>query len=118
MSWGFGWQGASLKQREVLALRRTSRDLLTFPLFAAILIAPLTPVGHVLIFSFIQQYFPALFPSQFAERRQVLLQRYVCIVQLQPDASRPTSLCVKCLFRLEICLLGADRRKSSLAPHA
>jgi hypothetical protein len=57
-------QGASLKQREVLALRRTSRDLLTFPLFAAIMIAPLTPVGHVLIFSFIQKYFPALFPSQ------------------------------------------------------
>lgn len=42
-------QGNSLKTREVLALRRTSRDLLTFPLFAAILIAPLTPVGHVLV---------------------------------------------------------------------
>jgi len=73
---GRALQGNSLKTREVLALRRTSRDLLTFPLFAAILIAPLTPVGHVLIFSFMQQYFPGLFPSQFAARRQELLQRY------------------------------------------
>lgn len=28
------------------------------------------------IFSFMQQYFPGLFPSQFAARRQELLQRY------------------------------------------
>jgi len=69
-------QGNSLKSREVLALRRTSRDLLTFPLFAAILIAPISPVGHVLVFSFMQQYFPGLFPSQFSSRRQELLQRY------------------------------------------
>lgn len=30
------------------------RDLLTFVPFAIILIIPMTPVGHVLVFSFIQ----------------------------------------------------------------
>ncbi|KAK3270213.1 hypothetical protein CYMTET_21380 [Cymbomonas tetramitiformis] len=69
-------QGSSLKTREVLALRRTARDVLTFPLFAAILIAPLSPVGHVLAFSFLQKYFPGLFPSQFSNRRQELMGRY------------------------------------------
>lgn len=69
-------QGSPLKTREVLALRRTARDVLTFPLFAAILIAPLSPVGHVLAFSFLQKYFPGLFPSQFSNRRQELMGRY------------------------------------------
>ena len=56
-----------------MALRRTARDLLTFVPFAVILIAPLTPVGHVLIFSFLQKYFPGFFPSQFTSRRQELM---------------------------------------------
>ncbi|CAK0783736.1 hypothetical protein CVIRNUC_006935 [Coccomyxa viridis] len=68
--------GASLRPREVQALRRTARDLLTFIPFAIILIAPLTPVGHVLIFSFLQKYFPGFFPSQFTSRRQELMTRY------------------------------------------
>ncbi|KAK9908964.1 hypothetical protein WJX75_005261 [Coccomyxa subellipsoidea] len=68
--------GASLKPREVMALRRTARDVLTFIPFAVILIAPLTPVGHVLIFSFLQKYFPGFFPSQFTNRRQELMTRY------------------------------------------
>lgn len=68
--------GQTLKPREVQALRRTARDLLTFVPFAIILIAPLTPVGHVLIFSFIQKYFPGFFPSQFTARRQTLMTRY------------------------------------------
>lgn len=67
--------GQTLKPREVQALRRTARDLLTFVPFAIILIAPLTPVGHVLIFSFIQKYFPGFFPSQFTARRQTLMTR-------------------------------------------
>ena len=67
--------GQTLKPREVQALRRTARDLLTFIPFAIILIAPLTPVGHVLIFSFIQKYFPGFFPSQFTARRQTLMTR-------------------------------------------
>lgn len=60
---------------QVQALRRTARDLLTFIPFAIILIAPLTPVGHVLIFSFLQKYFPGFFPSQFTSRRQELMTR-------------------------------------------
>ena len=68
--------GQTLKPREVQALRRTARDLLTFIPFAIILIAPLTPVGHVLIFSFIQKYFPGFFPSQFTARRQTLMTRW------------------------------------------
>jgi hypothetical protein len=40
--------------REVNALRRTGRDVLTLIPFTIILVIPLTPVGHVLVFSFIQ----------------------------------------------------------------
>ncbi|GAB4813221.1 hypothetical protein N2152v2_000267 [Parachlorella kessleri] len=68
--------GSTLKPREVQALRRTFKDLLTFVPFTVILIAPLTPVGHVLIFSFIQRYFPNLFPSQFSNKRQELMTKY------------------------------------------
>jgi hypothetical protein len=60
----------------VQALRRTVKDLFTFVPFAIILIIPLTPVGHVLIFGFIQRYFPDFFPSQFNTRRQDMVKRY------------------------------------------
>jgi len=68
--------GDTLKPREVQTIRRTTKDVLTFIPFAIILITPLTPIGHVLVFSFIQTYFPNLFPSQFTERRQELMKRY------------------------------------------
>ena len=67
--------GQTLKPREVQALRRTAWDVLIFVPFTIILIAPLTPVGHVLIFGFIQRYFPNFFPSQFSTRRQELMTR-------------------------------------------
>ena len=67
--------GSTLKPREVQALRRTFKDMLAFVPFTIILIAPLTPVGHVLIFSFIQRYFPNLFPSQFSNKRQELMTK-------------------------------------------
>lgn len=126
--------GGTLKPREVQALRRTVRDVLTFVPFTIILIVPLTPVvrvfaawqgrgagtrgrraglgsvglrrrvpcaapglsintptpvdsaccaspaptapqGHVLIFGFIQRYFPGFFPSQFTGRRQELMMK-------------------------------------------
>jgi hypothetical protein len=35
-------------------MRRTGKDLLTLIPFTIILIIPLSPVGHVLVFSFIQ----------------------------------------------------------------
>jgi len=61
-------------------LRRTGRDLLTLLPFTFILILPLTPVGHVLVFSFIQRYFPDFFPSTFSEKRQQRMKRYESIV--------------------------------------
>jgi hypothetical protein len=67
--------GGTLKAREVAALRRTARDLLTFIPFIIILIIPLTPLGHVLVFGFIQRYFPGFFPSQFTNQRQDLMMR-------------------------------------------
>ena len=68
--------GSTLRPREVQTIRRTTLDIFTFVPFIIILIIPLTPVGHVLIFSFIQRYFPALFPSQFSGRRQELMKKY------------------------------------------
>jgi LETM1-like protein len=67
-------QGNTLKPREVRTLRRSLKDLLTAIPTVIILIVPLTPVGHVLVFSFIQRYFPDFFPSTFTERRQNLLK--------------------------------------------
>ena len=68
--------GTTLRPREVQVLRRTFLDVFTFVPFMIILITPITPVGHVLVFGFIQKYFPQLFPSQFTTRRQELMQKY------------------------------------------
>lgn len=68
--------GDTLKPREVQTLRRTVRDVLTLIPFTIILIAPITPIGHVLVFGFLQKYFPGFFPSQFSGRRQELFLRY------------------------------------------
>lgn len=57
------------------ALRRTFADVLSFVPFTVILVVPLTPLGHVLVFGFIQRYFPSFFPSQFNARRQAMLRR-------------------------------------------
>lgn len=60
----------------VQALRRTLKDMLTFVPFIIILIIPMTPLGHVLVFGFIQRYFPDFFPSQFNQRRQEMVKTY------------------------------------------
>ena len=49
--------------------RRTGKDLLTLIPFTIILIIPLSPIGHVLVFSFIQKYFPDFFPTCYTEKR-------------------------------------------------
>jgi len=67
--------GGTLKPREVAALRRTARDIFSFVPFVIILIIPLTPLGHVLVFGFIQRYFPGFFPSQFTNQRQDMMMR-------------------------------------------
>jgi len=56
--------------------RRTIRDIITFIPVVIILIIPLSPIGHVLVFGAIQRFFPDFFPSCFTERRQNLLQLY------------------------------------------
>ena len=56
--------------------RRTFKDVITFIPVVIILIIPLSPVGHVLVFGAIQRFFPDFFPSCFTEQRQNLLQLY------------------------------------------
>jgi hypothetical protein len=56
--------------------RRTFKDFVTFIPVVIILIIPLSPVGHVLVFGAIQRVFPDFFPSCFREERQNLLQLY------------------------------------------
>jgi hypothetical protein len=68
--------GTTLKAREVNTMRRTGKDVLTLIPFTIILITPLTPVGHVLVFSFIQRFFPDFFPSCYAEKRLNLRRLY------------------------------------------
>ena len=71
--------GVALRPREVRTLRRTTKDFATVIPFIVILIIPLTPVGHVFVFSFIQRFFPDFFPSPFTERRQNLMKMYEAI---------------------------------------
>merc|ERR1711988_1322557 len=61
--------GTTLKAREVNVVRRTLKDLLTLIPFTIILLIPLSPVGHVLVFSFIQRFFPEFYPSCYTEKR-------------------------------------------------
>lgn len=90
--------GYTPSAREIRTLRRTGRDLLTLIPFTIVLIAPLTPVGHVLIFSFLQRYWPEFFPSTFSERRQTMMKKrelYLKALQdeegTNEDSSRKTS---------------------------
>jgi hypothetical protein len=60
----------------VFLVRRTFKDVITFIPFVIILLIPLSPIGHVLVFGAIQRFFPDFFPSCFTEQRQNLLQLY------------------------------------------
>ena len=59
-----------------IVYRRTFKDIITFIPVVIILIIPLSPVGHVLVFGAIQRFFPGFFPSCFTEQRQNLLLLY------------------------------------------
>merc|ERR1719149_404168 len=72
-------QGYTLRPREVKLLRRIAKDFLVIIPFIIILIIPLSPLGHVLVFSFIQRFFPDFFPSQFTESRQNIMSMYSSI---------------------------------------
>ncbi|CAM9195879.1 unnamed protein product, partial [Phaeothamnion confervicola] len=82
-------QGYTLKPREVRTLRRTGKDVLTLIPFTIILIIPLSPVGHVLVFSFIQRFFPDFFPSTYTDRRQNLLKMYEEVEKKQEVLDQP-----------------------------
>mmetsp|Transcript_5860 Transcript_5860/g.8141 ORF Transcript_5860/g.8141 Transcript_5860/m.8141 type:complete len:214 (+) Transcript_5860:1-642(+) len=69
-------KGETLKPREARMLQRTAKDLFTLVPCTIILLIPLTPVGHVLVFSAIQKYFPDFYPSPYTERRQNLVKLY------------------------------------------
>merc|ERR1719247_3351817 len=69
-------QGYTLRAREVKLLRRILKDLVTLVPF---LIIPLSPLGHVLVFTFIQRFFPDFFPSAFTESRQQIMSMYSSI---------------------------------------
>jgi len=73
------WQGYTLKAPEVNLLRRTIKDLGTLIPFLVLLILPLSPPGHVLVFGFIQRYFPDFIPSQFTQSRQNIMAMYSSI---------------------------------------
>ena len=60
-------------------LRRILKDLVTLVPFVIILIIPLSPLGHVLVFTFIQRFFPDFFPSAFTESRQQIMSMYSSI---------------------------------------
>jgi hypothetical protein len=81
-------QGYTLKPREVRTIRRTLKDILTFFPALIILIIPLTPFGHVLVFSFIQRFYPDFFPTAFSDRRQNLMKMYEEIERKPPDAAK------------------------------
>jgi len=78
--------GNVLRPREVNTIRRTAKDLLTMIPFLIILIIPLSPIGHVLVFSFIQRYLPEFFPSVFTEKRQNLRQLYTDVITTDEEA--------------------------------
>ena len=77
-------QGSTLKPREVNTMRRTGKDVLTLVPFTIILLIPLSPVGHVLVFSFIQRFFPDFFPSCYTEKR-LNLRRLYAEIKTQSD---------------------------------
>jgi len=66
-------QRESLFTLTLFLFRRTIKDTITFIPVVIILLIPLSPIGHVLVFGAIQRVFPDFFPSCFTERRQNLL---------------------------------------------
>lgn len=78
-------QGYTLKPREVNSMRRVGKDVLTLIPFTIILIIPLSPIGHVLVFSFMQRFFPDFFPTGFTEKRQNLRRIYANIERKTDD---------------------------------
>lgn len=66
----------ALQQREVNVCRRAVKDLLVLVPFLIILLIPLSPPGHMLVFSLIVKVYPDFVPSPFTEHRQNVMRIY------------------------------------------
>lgn len=69
-------RGHTLNQREARAVRRTGKDVVMLVPFTALMLMPLSPLGHVLVFGFLQRVWPGFFPSAFTDSRQGMLDMY------------------------------------------
>lgn len=83
-------KAACLKQpfgsREAQVCFRAVKDITVLVPFLIILLIPLSPPGHVFVFSLIMKIFPDFFPSPFTERRQNVMKVYD---DIKPAALRP-----------------------------
>jgi len=78
----------TLQPREVTACYRAAKDLLVLIPFLIILLIPLSPPGHVLVFALINKVYPDFFPSPFTERRQNVMRIYD---EIKPASDRQKS---------------------------
>lgn len=82
-------EGYTLTSRQGRTLRRLIKDLaMLFPVLV-ILVIPLSPMGHVMVFSFIQRFFPDFFPSPYTQRRQNATRVFEQIADDQSEAFKP-----------------------------
>lgn len=65
-----------LRRREANVCRRAVKDLLVLVPFLIILLIPLSPPGHMLVFSLILKVYPDFVPSPFTEHRQNVMRIY------------------------------------------
>ncbi|CAE7435116.1 unnamed protein product [Symbiodinium necroappetens] len=69
----------ALEDREVRICRRAVKDLLVSVPFLILLLIPLSPPGHMLVFSLILKVYPDFVPSPFTEHRQNVMRIYNAI---------------------------------------
>jgi len=77
----------TFQPREVKVCYRAIKDVCVLVPFLIILLIPLSPPGHVLVFSLILKVFPDFFPSPFTERRQNVMRVYAEIKPVKGRAN-------------------------------
>jgi hypothetical protein len=71
-----GFLNYTLEPTEVQVCTRAVKDLIVLIPFVIVAIIPLSPPGHVLVFSLIMKVWPDFFPSPFTQRRQNVMRIY------------------------------------------
>mmetsp|Transcript_69461 Transcript_69461/g.165582 ORF Transcript_69461/g.165582 Transcript_69461/m.165582 type:complete len:577 (-) Transcript_69461:161-1891(-) len=66
----------ALQKREANVCRRAVKDLLVLVPFLVLLLIPLSPPGHMLVFSLILKVYPDFVPTPFTEHRQNVMRIY------------------------------------------